>query len=327
MGAKDAGGTTIGFLPGHREGRRQSIRRSRDPDRAARRAQHDRGDLRRRRDRRRRQARHAVRDRAGAQARHPGGRALHVETRPRSPVRDARAGGDFGGGGGRTRAPARRRARARASGGRRRRRREPRLERPGARPRWRSSSLLWASVVRRLGRGPPTRAPSTQPVRANSRLRDAQDLRRLAAWADRNGLERTADADWERALALDPASEEARRAPSVRPARGRLGARRVELGARPHCTRRGAGADAGARGEAGGRRHRGPPRRAVVTSRRGAATRASPIERRPSCAPRSPSIPTIPGLISRSARRSTRSRGGRRRNCGCGASSTPTPTP
>ena len=60
------------------------------------------------------------------------------------------------------------------------------------------------------------------PVRAEppkdlvARLRraleqDAQDLRRLAEAADRAGLERTADLEWERVLAADPADEAARR--------------------------------------------------------------------------------------------------------------------
>ncbi len=40
------------------------------------------------------------------------------------------------------------------------------------------------------------------------RAKDAQDLRKLATWADRNGLERTADADWELAHEYDPTHEE-----------------------------------------------------------------------------------------------------------------------
>lgn len=42
-------------------------------------------------------------------------------------------------------------------------------------------------------------------------LKDAEDLRRLAEWGDRNGLERTADVDWQRAHELDPANEPALR--------------------------------------------------------------------------------------------------------------------
>lgn len=76
---------------------------------------------------------------------------------------------------------------------------------------------LVALLVALLGVGGSTSVAAPDPRAeylsrsAELRLREAQDLRRLAGWADRNGLERTADADWERALALDPASEEARR--------------------------------------------------------------------------------------------------------------------
>ena len=40
---------------------------------------------------------------------------------------------------------------------------------------------------------------------------DAQDLRRLAEFADRGGLERTADSEWERVLAAEPGDEAARK--------------------------------------------------------------------------------------------------------------------
>lgn len=44
---------------------------------------------------------------------------------------------------------------------------------------------------------------------AKLRADEADALRKLASWGDRNGLERTAEADWELARGLDPANEEA----------------------------------------------------------------------------------------------------------------------
>jgi hypothetical protein len=53
------------------------------------------------------------------------------------------------------------------------------------------------------GAGPAT--PAEIAARRRQALSDDADaLRRLARWAEENGLERTAEADWERALALDP---------------------------------------------------------------------------------------------------------------------------
>lgn len=74
--------------------------------------------------------------------------------------------------------------------------------------------LLACAVV--LARPAPA-APSADAVAAaravaqKARAKDADDLRRLARWGDEVGVPRTADADWERAWALDPDDDATRK--------------------------------------------------------------------------------------------------------------------
>lgn len=67
----------------------------------------------------------------------------------------------------------------------------------------------WGLAAALLGgttgaRGAPPPGDGVEAQRARALAKDAEDLRRLAKWGDDNGLDRTADEDWERALALDP---------------------------------------------------------------------------------------------------------------------------
>ena len=79
-GAKEAGGTTVGILPGARPRGRERVRRRRDPDRPRRGAQRAGRPGGRRADRDRRRLRDAVGDRAGAEGRQAGGRPRHAGT-------------------------------------------------------------------------------------------------------------------------------------------------------------------------------------------------------------------------------------------------------
>ena len=72
--------------------------------------------------------------------------------------------------------------------------------------------LLAAVAV--VGGGPARGAPTADGLaaqRAPVLAKDADDLRRLAKWGDENGLDRTADADWEEVLRLDPDDAAARK--------------------------------------------------------------------------------------------------------------------
>jgi len=63
---------------------------------------------------------------------------------------------------------------------------------------------LALATIATVARGAPALADGAAAQRSRAIAKDAEDLRRLAKWGDDNGLDRAADADWERALALDP---------------------------------------------------------------------------------------------------------------------------
>jgi hypothetical protein len=72
---------------------------------------------------------------------------------------------------------------------------------------------LWAGVPRAAPLAEAGGAEEREYAERARRVRreDAADLERLVLWADPNGLERTADPDWEALYALDPSDERARK--------------------------------------------------------------------------------------------------------------------
>jgi hypothetical protein len=76
----------------------------------------------------------------------------------------------------------------------------------------RAGDLVLAALLSLAGAAPAAPAEGEHAARAARAIaKDADDLRRVAAWGDDRGLSRTADADWELSLRFDPDHDAARK--------------------------------------------------------------------------------------------------------------------